>query len=181
MGANDGGLTLLSSASGTSARSGMDVTDIAAAALPCVVSITNISVQEVRNYFYRFGPNGSGGTQLEETTSCGSGVIIASDDEYLYIVTNQHVVADATTLSVSFVDNSVYQAQLCGTDEELDLAVLKVALSDLSGGTLCLRFQSLPSAIPTSWRWASRWWPSAMHWAMVSRSPPASSAPWTAV
>ena len=105
---------------------------------PCVVSITNISVQEVQSFFHRFGPNGSGQTQLEETVSCGSGVIIYSDEEAdaLYIVTNQHVVADAMTLSVSFVDNSVYEAQLCGTDEELDLAVLKVALTDLSEQTL---------------------------------------------
>ena len=104
----------------------------------CVVSITNISVQEVQSFFHRFGPNGSGQTQLEETVSCGSGVIIYSDEEAdaLYIVTNQHVVADAMTLSVSFVDNSVYEAQLCGTDEELDLAVLKVALTDLSEQTL---------------------------------------------
>ncbi len=67
-----------------------------------VVAITNISVQEVRSYFNRFGPNGAGQTQLEETTSCGSGVIIANDGTYLYMVTNQHVVANATTLSVSF-------------------------------------------------------------------------------
>ena len=95
-------------------------------------------MQEVQSFFHRFGPNGSGQTQLEETVSCGSGVIIYSDEEAdaLYIVTNQHVVADAMTLSVSFVDNSVYEAQLCGTDEELDLAVLKVALTDLSEQTL---------------------------------------------
>ena len=136
--AEAGTLTMLSSTSGTTARYGMDVSDIAAMALPCVVSITNISVQEVQSFFHRFGPNGSGQTQLEETVSCGSGVIIYSDEEAdaLYIVTNQHVVADAMTLSVSFVDNSVYEAQLCGTDEELDLAVLKVALTDLSEQTL---------------------------------------------
>ena len=46
------------------------------------------------------------------------------------------MVADATTLSVSFVDNAVYEAQLCGSDEEADLAVIKVALSDLSQDTL---------------------------------------------
>lgn len=136
--AEAGTLTMLSSTSGTTARYGMDVSDIAAMALPCVVSITNISVQKVQSFFHRFGPNGSGQTQLEETVSCGSGVIIYSDEEAdaLYVVTNQHVVADAMTLSVSFVDNSVYEAQLCGTDEELDLAVLKVALTDLSEQTL---------------------------------------------
>ena len=129
-------LTSLASTSYSTTRYGMDVSDIAAAALPSVVSITNISVQEVQNFFNRFGPNGAGQTQLEETTSCGSGTIIANDGAYLYIVTNAHVVEDASTLSVSFVDNSVYEAQLCGTDEEADLAVLKIALSDLSSDTL---------------------------------------------
>lgn len=131
-------VTALSSTSGTTIRNGMDVSDIAEAALPCVVSITNISVQEVQNYFNRFGRNGAGQTQLEETTSCGSGVIICSDEaeDALYMVTNQHVVEGATTLSVSFVDGSVYEAQLCGSDADMDLAVIKVALSDLSQQTL---------------------------------------------
>lgn len=102
------------------------LTTLVLSALPSVVSITNISVQEVQSYFNRFGPGGWGQTQMEETTSCGSGVIISQDENYLYIVTNQHVVADATTLSVSFVDNAVYEAQLCGSDEEADLAVIKV-------------------------------------------------------
>ena len=93
-------LTTLSSAASTGQES-MDVSDIAAAALPGVVAITNISVQELQNIFRRFGPNGAGQPQLEETTSCGSGVIIANDGTYLYIVTNEHVVADATTLSAA--------------------------------------------------------------------------------
>ena len=129
-------LTSLASTSYSSIRYGMDVSDIAAAALPSVVSITNISVQEVQSFFNRFGPNGAGQTQMQETTSCGSGIIIANDGTWLYMVTNAHVVEDATTLSVSFVDNAVYEAQLCGTDEEVDLAVLKVAVSDLSADTL---------------------------------------------
>lgn len=112
------------------------LTTLVLSAVPSVVSITNISVQEVQSYFNRFGPGGWGQTQMEETTSCGSGVIISQDENYLYIVTNQHVVADATTLSVNFVDNAVYEAQLCGSDEEADLAVIKVALSDLSQDTL---------------------------------------------
>ena len=129
-------LTSLASTSYSSTRYGMDVSDIAAAALPSVVSITNISVQEVQSFFNRFGPNGAGQTQLQETTSCGSGIIIANDGTWLYMVTNAHVVENATTLSVSFVDNSVYEAQLCGTDEDADLAVIKVAVSDLSSDTL---------------------------------------------
>ena len=134
--ASEAVLTSLASTSYSSVRYGMDVSDIAAAALPSVVAITNISVQEVQSFFNRFGPNGSGQTQLQETTSCGSGIIIANDGTWLYIVTNAHVVEDATTLSVSFVDNSVYEAQLCGSDEDVDLAVIKVAVSDLSSDTL---------------------------------------------
>lgn len=129
-------LTNLASTSDSAAQYGMDVSNIAAAALPSVVAITNISVQEVQNFFDRFGPNGAGRTQLEETTSCGSGIIIANDGTYLYIVTNAHVVENAATLSVSFADNSVYEAQLCAADEQVDLAVLKIALSDLSSDTL---------------------------------------------
>ncbi len=129
-------LTALASTSYSAARYGMDVTDIAAAALPGVVAITNISVQQVQSFFSRFGPNGAGQTQLQETTSCGSGVIIADDGTCLYIVTNQHVVADATTLSVSFADNSVCEARLCGADEQADLAVIRVERSALSADTL---------------------------------------------
>lgn len=129
-------LTSLASTTYSGVRYGMDVSDIAAEALPSVVSITNISVQEVQNFFHRFGANGAGQTQLQETTSCGSGIIIANDGAWLYMVTNAHVVEDATTLSVSFVDNSVYEAQLCGTDEAVDLAVIKVAVSGLTADTL---------------------------------------------
>ena len=75
----------------------MDVSDIADAALPSVVAITNISVQEVKNYFYRFGPNGAGQTQLQETTSCGSGIIIAQRRHLpVHCHPMPHVVEDAT-------------------------------------------------------------------------------------
>lgn len=70
----------LDSVSHTSRASGqsLDVTEIAARGLPSVVSVTNISVQEVQRYFGQFGPNGRGPVQLQETTSCGSGVIISA-------------------------------------------------------------------------------------------------------
>ena len=119
-----------------SAAGGMDVSDIAASALPAVVSITNISVQEVQRFYDRFGRNAQGPSQLKETTSCGSGVIIARTDSALYMVTNYHVVEGAITLSVTFSDDTVSQAELCGTDESLDLAVIKVSLDGLSADTL---------------------------------------------
>lgn len=117
-------------------QGGLDVSDIAAEALPSVVSITNISVQEVKQFYRWFGHNGQWQTTQQETTSCGSGVIIAQTSTDLYIVTNYHVVEDATTLSVGFVDEAVCEAELCGYDEELDIAVIQVPISGLSEETL---------------------------------------------
>lgn len=128
-------LSSVSYTSGTSGQS-LDVTGIAAQGLTSVVSVTNISVQEVQSYFGQFGPNGRGQMQMQETTSCGSGVIIYASDSYLYMVTNYHVVEDATTLSVTFVDDQTYEAQLCGYDETMDIALLKVAVADVSADTL---------------------------------------------
>ena len=120
---------------GCAACSGASISDIAESSLPFVVSITNISVQEAQQYFDRFDRYGHNQNELEETTSVGSGIIFEQTDDVLYIVTNYHVVEDATTLSVGFVDDEVYEAELCGTDEDNDLAVLKVSLDDLSADT----------------------------------------------
>lgn len=112
-----------------------DVADIAEAALPSVVSITNISVQEAQNYFDRFDRYGHNSTELKETTSVGSGIIFEKTSDALYIVTNYHVVEGASTLSVGFVDDEVYKAQLCGVNATRDVAVIKVPLSSLSSST----------------------------------------------
>lgn len=128
---------MVSAAGSSNVIGGMDVSGIAAAALPSVVSITNISVQEVRRFYDRFGRNGQGpGGILKETTSCGSGVIITRTDDWLYMVTNYHVIEGANTLTVTFADGAVYTAELCGTDENLDLAVIRVPVSSLSSDTL---------------------------------------------
>lgn len=127
--------TSYSSDQGTSGQS-LDVSEIASQGLSSVVSVTNISVQAVENYFGLFGRNGRGQAQMQETTSCGSGVIIYADDTALYMVTNYHVVEGATNLSVTFVDDQTYEAQLCGYDENSDIAVLKIFTSQLSEDTL---------------------------------------------
>ncbi len=117
-----------------SGSNSLDVSGIAAAGLTSVVSITNISVQETKSYIGRFGRNDH--SMLEETTSVGSGVIISEQNSNLYIITNYHVVEGATTLSVTFVDDATYEAELCGFDESIDIAVIKVSLSGLSNDTV---------------------------------------------
>ena len=124
-----------SSDSGTSATGSLDVSDIASAAMPSIVSITNRSVQEVQNYFNLYGYNYQQ-PQLQETESCGSGIIIGQNDTELLIVTNYHVVENADTLSVSFIDNQTCEASIKGTDSDNDLAVIAVSLENIPQDTL---------------------------------------------
>lgn len=107
--------------------SGNTVADVAEIAMPSVVSITNVSVQEVTDWFGR--------RYEQEEPSSGSGIIVGQNDTELLIATNNHVVEGATTLSVCFTDNSVVSAQTKGTDPDNDLAVIAVNLSDISAET----------------------------------------------
>jgi len=104
----------------------LDVSDIAEGMMPAMVSITNISVQEVQSYFGMFGRQ-----QTQELQSSGTGIIIGENETELLIVTNNHVVEDATTLSVCFVDDEVCEATVKGTDPDNDLAVIAVKLTNI--------------------------------------------------
>lgn len=106
-----------------------DITEVAANVMPSVVSITNMSVQEVQNYFF-------GGTTQYESQSSGSGIIIGQNDTELLVVTNNHVVAGSETLTVTFADEANVQAQIKGTDADKDLAIITVKLSDISSETM---------------------------------------------
>lgn len=105
-----------------------DVSQIVESAMPSIVSITNMSVQEVQNFF--------GQTQQEESTSLGSGIIIDQNDSELLIVTNNHVVEGADTLTVTFVDNESVEANIKGTDATRDLAVVAVPVDSIKDSTM---------------------------------------------
>ena len=127
-------MTTTASASQSENKGSMDVSDIASAVMPSIVSITNRSVQEVQNYFSIFGYGGQ--MQPQETESCGSDIIIGENDSELLIVTNYHVVEDADTLSACFIDNQVYEANLKGANPDNDLAVIAIPLENISDDTL---------------------------------------------
>ena len=122
--------------SDSSNKGSLDVSDITTSAMPSIVAITNKSVQEVQDYFSQFGFRGQGQTQTQETESQGSGSIIGKIDTELLMVTNNHVVEGADTLSVCFIDNKVYEANVKGTDAENDLAVIAVPLDSISDDTM---------------------------------------------
>lgn len=109
--------------------SGSSVTDVVDNAMPSIVSITNKSVQQVRSMFGM-------GIQEYENTSVGSGIIIGQNDDELLIVTNNHVVEGANSLTVGFVDDEIYDAHIKGTESDRDLAVIAVNISDVSDDTL---------------------------------------------
>ena len=115
-------------AAGTDTDSSASVSAIAEAAMPSLVAITNKSVQEMQSMF--------GQTQAYESESSGSGIIIGKTNTELLMVTNNHVVSGAQDLSVGFVDESVAEAAVKGTDADHDIAVIAVKLSDLSEDTL---------------------------------------------
>ena len=132
-GASAGSQTLQTATASDSGE--MSVADVADYVMPSIVSITNRSVQEVQNYFSMFGYYGMQ-PQAQETESVGSGIIIGQNDSELLIATNNHVVEGADTLTVSFIDNQAYEANLKGTDAENDLAVIAVPLTGISADTM---------------------------------------------
>ena len=105
-----------------------DVSDIVENTLPSIVSITNMSVQEVQNFF--------GGISQQESESAGSGIIISQNDSELLVVTNNHVVEGSDTLTVTFNDGNSVEAQIKGTDSARDLAVVAVPLDKISDETM---------------------------------------------
>ena len=105
-----------------------DVSNVVESVMPSIVSITNMSVQQVQSFF--------GGTSQQEVTSAGTGIIIEQTDSELLIVTNNHVVADSNQLTVTFDDQSSVEADIKGTDSAHDLAVIAVQLDKISDDTL---------------------------------------------
>ena len=105
-----------------------DISEIVSQVMPSVVSITNLSVQEVQSFF--------GSIQQQESTSAGSGIIIKQNDTELLIVTNNHVVEGASTLTVTFADEESVEANIKGTDPTKDLAVVAVPLDSIKDSTM---------------------------------------------
>lgn len=105
----------------------MSITDVVKACMPSVVSVSNTYIQEA--YFW-------GQRYAQEAESSGSGIIVGYDEDELLLVTNYHVVANAEELVVTFVDEKNAPAQVRGTDEGKDLAVITVRLSAVSDETL---------------------------------------------
>ncbi len=98
----------------------MDFTEAADKTIHAVVHVKNTTVSRqptnIMEYF-------QGGGQPRAMVGSGSGVIISPDG---YIVTNNHVIANASNLEVTLNDNKTYKAKLIGTDPTTDIALIKI-------------------------------------------------------
>lgn len=120
-----------------------DIADMVEACMPSIVSISSKSVTEVMTFF---------GVYERENLGSGSGIIIGKNDTELLIVTNYHVVADSTELSVMLYDaeiptdpqramekldeDEILKAKIKGYDSDKDLAVISIKLDSISAEQL---------------------------------------------
>lgn len=112
-----------------SAVTAIDVSGIVEECMPSIVTISEKSVAEVQDFY--------GQIQSVEEEGAASGFIIAQNDDELLIATNNHVVKDATDVTVAFSvdteneDDKIVAAKVKGTDPATDLAVVAVRLADI--------------------------------------------------
>lgn len=110
-----------------------DVSAVVERSMPGVVAITSTQIYEdYRNYgYFRMG---SGETY--EVSGAGSGVIFNETDDTFYIVTNHHVIADATSLTVTLNDGSTVAASVIGFNKDKDLAIIAIQKSDMTESSI---------------------------------------------
>ncbi len=100
--------------------SGVEFTEAAEKTVNAVVHVKNTTISRqpsnIMEYFY-------GGGEPRAMLGTGSGVIISPDG---YIITNNHVIANASQLEVTLNDNRTYEAELVGTDPKTDIALIRI-------------------------------------------------------
>jgi Do/DeqQ family serine protease len=98
----------------------IDFTTAAENTIHAVVHVKNKTVSKIPVMDFIYGYRGD---REQTQIGTGSGVIITEDG---YIVTNNHVIQDATELEVTLNNNKSYKAKLVGTDSKMDIALLKI-------------------------------------------------------
>lgn len=100
----------------------VDVSDIVAKLRPSVVEIATESVTSGNSIFGQYISKGA-----------GSGVIYSADG---YIITNNHVIDGASSITVKTIDGTEYPATLIGTDPQTDIAIIKIDATNLTPATI---------------------------------------------
>ena len=103
-----------------------DVSDMVEDVMPAMVAIVK-DYTETSSFWGR--------TYSEDRQGSGSGIIVAQSDTELVLVTNHHVVDGASKLTVTFIDGSTAEAQIKGSDADMDLAVIAIPMDSLGEET----------------------------------------------
>ena len=117
----------VASSSATSNTGTKTVAMVAEEAMPSLVTIATVSVQEMQSFF---------GVQQYEAEGAGTGVIVGENDTELLIATNEHVISGASQVSIGFIDEEVVSAQVKGEDAQTDLAIVAVKKEDIPESTM---------------------------------------------
>lgn len=104
-----------------------DVTRVVEKVMPAVVQVTNTAVITTQDWF--------GQLYKQEAESAGSGIIVKETEDELLIVTNYHVIKDADTLTITFIDEASIEANVKGYDSDKDLAVVAIPLDRIPKST----------------------------------------------
>lgn len=107
-----------------------DVSEVVENVMPSIVAITSKTLVSSGQY----GPSFWGQNRYSEGS--GSGIIISKSDDKLMILTNNHVVEGAKELSVKFINDKSYDAEVLGISERRDIAIITVKLEALDKDTL---------------------------------------------
>lgn len=103
-----------------------DVSQVSTEVMPSIVAINSI-IPQSGSFF--------GQPINQQAESVGSGIIIGQSGNMLFIVTNNHVVENATSVAVTFIDEEQVEATIKGTDSSNDLAVITVDMSKMKDST----------------------------------------------
>lgn len=104
-----------------------DVSTVVENVMPAMVSIINNYTETYSTFF--------GQSYTQQGASSGSGIIIGENDSEILIATNYHVVSGSDSIEITFIDGSKANAYIKGTNPQMDLAVVSVALEHLSAET----------------------------------------------
>lgn len=111
----------------TGTKGGTEITKVVAEVKNAVVSVINKQATSRNNVY---GTQQTGGELA--TASEGSGVIYKNEGGYAYIVTNYHVIAKSQELEVLLADGTREKAELVGSDQWTDLAVIRIANTNVT-------------------------------------------------
>lgn len=104
-----------------------DVSDVVEDVMPAMVAIVKDYTETASSFW--------GSSYSRERQGSGSGIIVAQSDTELVLVTNHHVVDGANKLTVTFIDGSTAEAQIKGSDADMDLAVIAIPIDRLDEET----------------------------------------------